>query len=300
MSEEGMGVLDVFVFKASGLVKMDLTGLCDPYVTLTMTNDDGTGGGKVKRTKYIRQNLNPEFNQEFQFTVYKLSQMLVIKVYDHDDLGADDLMGTRRIPVAELVEKDWQEWFHMLDQLGHEIIGEDGTMCRVKLDIKYTPHPTREMAALGRAIYVDAGAGEHQVKESIKRAAGCQPRKRVLIQFGADWNDSCKKFHFLLREDKDCAAMCAEFFEYFLLDAEHEANFDIMKRLGEPQWLGFPVFVILDHAGAYIHTQSAGHRAQHTHTMPSSRQSRAMLCTLTRCTIDRPVGIRPHFHSDRS
>ena len=105
MSEEGMGVLDVFVFKASGLVKMDLTGLCDPYVTLTMTNDDGTGGGKVKRTKYIRQNLNPEFNQEFHFTVYKLSQMLVIKVYDHDDLGADDLMGTRRIPVAELVEK---------------------------------------------------------------------------------------------------------------------------------------------------------------------------------------------------
>ena len=61
MGEEGMGVLDIFVFKASGLVKMDLTGLCDPYVTLTMTNDDGTGGGKVKRTKYIRQNLNPEF-----------------------------------------------------------------------------------------------------------------------------------------------------------------------------------------------------------------------------------------------
>ena len=28
--------------------------------------------------------------------------------------------------------------------------GEDGTMCRVRLDIKYTPHPTREQAALGR------------------------------------------------------------------------------------------------------------------------------------------------------
>ncbi len=28
--------------------------------------------------------------------------------------------------------------------------GEDGTLCRVRLDIKYTPHPTREQAALGR------------------------------------------------------------------------------------------------------------------------------------------------------
>ena len=27
-----------------------------------------------------------------------------------------------------------------------------------------------------------------------------QPKKRVLIQFGCDWNTSCKKFHWLLTE----------------------------------------------------------------------------------------------------
>jgi len=29
-------------------------------------------------------------------------------VYDHDDLGADDLMGARSVPMQELVEQDWQ------------------------------------------------------------------------------------------------------------------------------------------------------------------------------------------------
>jgi hypothetical protein len=34
------------------------------------------------------------------------------------------------------------------------VSGEDGTMCRVKLDIKYTPNPTREQASLGRFSFV--------------------------------------------------------------------------------------------------------------------------------------------------
>jgi hypothetical protein len=128
------------------------------------------------------------------------------------------------------------------------------------------------------------------VKEAIKRAAGSDPQKRVLIQFGADWNDSCKKFNWFLaqaviaslpgskplrgsyvcivkrfspanfgplffslgtdssrlqatfdqttlKQDHDCVAYCQKYYSYLILDAEHEANFDIMKRLGEPQWL---------------------------------------------------------------
>jgi hypothetical protein len=149
---------------------MDLRGLCDPYVTLTVTNSDGTGG-KTKRTKFIRQNLNPEYNEQFTFPVYSQAQILVvgacmrvarathlrvmhlpaglwsarcnsrhparegrrwawgwlrtgkqdvgrlfshetmrvqIKMYDHDDLGADDLIGTRQIPMEEVVQSDWQ------------------------------------------------------------------------------------------------------------------------------------------------------------------------------------------------
>jgi len=77
MVEQGIGTLDVFVFSAAGMVKMDLRGLCDPYVTVTIANSDGVGG-KTKRTKYIRQNLNPEFNDAFSFPVHSLAQMLVV------------------------------------------------------------------------------------------------------------------------------------------------------------------------------------------------------------------------------
>ena len=31
--------------------------------------------------------------------------------------------------------------------------------------------------------------------------------------------------------------MCGEYFVYMILDAEHEDNFEIMKKFGEPQWL---------------------------------------------------------------
>jgi hypothetical protein len=136
MVEQGIGTLDVYVFQGAGMVKMDMRGLCDPYVTVTITNSDGIGG-KTKKTKHIRQNLNPEFNVGFSFPVQNLAQMLVvsavfrtlvllcscapacsheqpstprrqIKVYDHDDLGSDDLMGSRSIPMQEVVEQDWQ------------------------------------------------------------------------------------------------------------------------------------------------------------------------------------------------
>ena len=95
---------------------MDLRGLCDPYVTITITNryglkrvvmtcfdhytrthrrspthiytrtrshkhiyahSDGVGG-KTKRTKHIRQNLNPEWNFPMTFPVHSVNQILVV------------------------------------------------------------------------------------------------------------------------------------------------------------------------------------------------------------------------------
>ena len=70
---------DGCMWQASGLVKMDLRGLCDPYVTLSITNSDGVGG-KTKRTKFIRQNLNPEFNEQFTFPVFSAAQILVVSL----------------------------------------------------------------------------------------------------------------------------------------------------------------------------------------------------------------------------
>ena len=50
-----------------------------------------------------------------------------------------------------------------------------------------------------------------------------------------------------------------EYYEYIILDAEHELNFEVMKRLGEPQWL---VSVTLTHK--YTLSLSLPHVHPHT------------------------------------
>ena len=64
--------------QGNGMVKMDVTGLCDPYVALTVTNNDGVGG-KTRKTQFIRQNINPEWNAAFTFEVTSPSQILVVR-----------------------------------------------------------------------------------------------------------------------------------------------------------------------------------------------------------------------------
>ncbi|EKX53423.1 hypothetical protein GUITHDRAFT_54647, partial [Guillardia theta CCMP2712] len=94
------GVAEVGVIKAKSLKRMDMAGLSDPYVMLSMTG----GGGwrkKAKKTKIVRNNLNPEWNQEFSFPVTDLEQKVELILYDHDDLGSDDIMGYVIVPVAD-------------------------------------------------------------------------------------------------------------------------------------------------------------------------------------------------------
>ena len=55
----------------------------------------------------------------------------------------------------------------MLSEDGQEIIGEDGTLCQVKLDIKYTPHASREHASLARSLCVAVRYSMLQCVENI-------------------------------------------------------------------------------------------------------------------------------------
>lgn len=248
--------MDVTVFCAESLEKKDVRGLSDAYCVLVLKSPDGRKS-KPQKTKWVEENLNPEWNKEMMFTVESLEQEMHVAVYDHDNLGADDLMGNIYIPLAELENGDIVDWFEMKNHDGDNIIGEDGNSSKVKLGLKYTPFPSKEARNLMKPIY-DGGVGELVLKDSIKRAAGNMPKKRVLLQLGADWSSSCKRMFTLLSDDPICSAVCAKFFEYVCMDADHPANVPILHKLGDPQWMGFPVFVILDCEGRYLHTQATG------------------------------------------
>ena len=67
-------------------VAQDLTGLSDPFCKLKYE-------GKVQKTNVVRENLNPEWNESFDFE-YVPGASMKIEVFDWDFLGSNDFMGT--------------------------------------------------------------------------------------------------------------------------------------------------------------------------------------------------------------
>ncbi|KAJ0752029.1 putative C2 domain, synaptotagmin-like mitochondrial-lipid-binding domain, C2 domain superfamily [Helianthus annuus] len=79
------GVLSVTVISAEDLPSTDLLGKTDPFVVLTMKKT-----GMKNSTRVVNENLNPVWNQTFDFVVEDgLHDMLVVEVYDHDTFGKE-------------------------------------------------------------------------------------------------------------------------------------------------------------------------------------------------------------------
>lgn len=78
-----VGILHVKVMKAMNLRKKDLLGGSDPYVKLKLSEDKLPS----KKTTVKHKNLNPEWNEEFNFTVKDpQSQALELNVYDWEQV----------------------------------------------------------------------------------------------------------------------------------------------------------------------------------------------------------------------
>ncbi|KAH9399581.1 hypothetical protein TYRP_017567 [Tyrophagus putrescentiae] len=107
--------LTVVVLKARNLPKMDLTGLCDPYVKLYVFHN----GVRIfkKRTHVKKRTLSPVFNESFVFDIPPEEGLenisLQFQVYDHDRVTRNELIGkvdiSGRTPGSPATEKHWHE-----------------------------------------------------------------------------------------------------------------------------------------------------------------------------------------------
>eukprot|EP00250_Pteridium_aquilinum_P001477 c11666_g1_i1 orf=308-1747(-) len=90
------GRLTLTVVKAQSLKNMEMIGKSDPYVVVYV---------RVlfqRTTKVIDNNLNPVWNETFEFDVEdQETQSLVIQVFDKD-IGNDKLLGVATYPLAKL------------------------------------------------------------------------------------------------------------------------------------------------------------------------------------------------------
>ncbi|KAF5405984.1 hypothetical protein PHET_00501 [Paragonimus heterotremus] len=102
--------LVVEVLSASGLEPLDSNGLSDPFVVVElMPKHVFANNPKPVRTKIIKNNLDPVFNEQFEFTVTQEEMKhpaacVAFVIMDHDMLLSDDLEGIAFVPLASLFE----------------------------------------------------------------------------------------------------------------------------------------------------------------------------------------------------
>lgn len=92
---EFLGLLKIKVVKGTNLAVRDMI-TSDPYVVLTI-------GHQTVKTRVIRSNLNPVWNEELMLSVPNPMPPLKVKVFDKDTFSSDDSMGEAEVDIEPLV-----------------------------------------------------------------------------------------------------------------------------------------------------------------------------------------------------
>ncbi|KAL0005276.1 hypothetical protein SO802_012837 [Lithocarpus litseifolius] len=91
-----LGLLRVRVRKGINLAVRD-TISSDPYVVLTM-------GQQKLKTRVVKNNCNPEWNDELTLSITDVNVPITLTVYDRDTLTLDDKMGDAEIDIKPYAE----------------------------------------------------------------------------------------------------------------------------------------------------------------------------------------------------
>ena len=100
-----MGVLTVLLEKIDHLTDKDGIGRSDPYVKFELEKDKllfDKGYGKKESTKK-RNDLNPEYNEVFEFEGVPSLNNMILKIWVvDDDIGVDKKIGYCEIKLEDL------------------------------------------------------------------------------------------------------------------------------------------------------------------------------------------------------
>jgi len=97
-------VLQVKVIKAKQLKAMDIIGSSDPYVKIYLV--PGNKLSTRQRTKVVRRNVNPVFNETLVYSGITSrdvkNKRVILTVKDHDRIGKDDFLGELEVSLCQL------------------------------------------------------------------------------------------------------------------------------------------------------------------------------------------------------
>ncbi|OWM71780.1 synaptotagmin-5-like isoform X1 [Punica granatum] len=130
-----VGTLEVKLVQAKELTNKDIIGKSDPYAVLYIR----PLRDRMKKSKILNNELNPVWNEHFEFVVEDAStQHLVVKVYDDEGLQASELIGCAQVQLKELEPGKVKDvWLKLVKDL--EVQRDNKNRGQVHLELLYCP-----------------------------------------------------------------------------------------------------------------------------------------------------------------
>lgn len=133
-----VGTLDVKLIQAKGLTNKDIVGKSDPYAVLFIR----PLRNRMKKSKTIDNQLNPIWNEHFEFIVEDAStQYLTVRVFDDEGLQPSEFIGCAQVALKDLEPGKVKDvWLKLVKDLVIQRDKKDRG--QVHLELLYCPFGT--------------------------------------------------------------------------------------------------------------------------------------------------------------
>ncbi|KAF3447091.1 hypothetical protein FNV43_RR12271 [Rhamnella rubrinervis] len=130
-----VGTLEVKLVQAKNLTNKDLVGKSDPYAVLYIR----PLRDRMKTSKTISNQLNPIWNEHFEFIVEDVStQHLTVRIFDDEGVQASELIGCAHVALKDLVPGKVKDvWLKLVKDL--EVQRDTKDRGQVHLELLYCP-----------------------------------------------------------------------------------------------------------------------------------------------------------------
>ncbi|OAY78537.1 Synaptotagmin-5 [Ananas comosus] len=130
-----VGVLEVKLVQARDLTNKDIVGKSDPFAELYIR----PLRDRIKKSKTINNDLNPIWNEHYEFIVEDSStQHLTVKIYDDEGIQKSELIGCARVSLRDLEPGKVKDvWLNLVKDL--EVQRDRKNRGQVHLELLYCP-----------------------------------------------------------------------------------------------------------------------------------------------------------------